>query len=130
MATEGVKKAEEKKTTMVLGASPKSHRYSYKAMAALQQHGHPVIAVASKESGAHGIPIQTDWPESGSVNTLSLYLNPSIQKPLYDKIIALKPKRIIFNPGSENAELEAMAREAGMKCVQACTLVMLATGQF
>ena len=115
---------------MVLGASEKPSRYSNKAMAALQANGHKVVAVGKQRGLAHGINIQTDWPEAGSVDTLTIYLNPFNQKPLYDKILELKPRRIIFNPGSENTFLLEKAEKEGIQCKQACTLVLLSTGDY
>jgi predicted CoA-binding protein len=65
-----------------------------------------------------------------NVDTVTLYLNPTRQEPYYDYILGLKPRRIIFNPGTENPELEMLASEAGIECMEACTLVMLSTGQY
>ncbi len=115
---------------MVLGASRKPSRYSNKAMEALQANGHKVIAVGKKTGEAHGINIQTEWPKPSTVDTLTIYLNPANQKPLYDKILELNPRRIIFNPGAENDFLREKAEKAGILCTQACTLVLLSTGNY
>jgi hypothetical protein len=77
-----------------------------------------------------GVPIITDHPSQKEVDTITLYLNPSLQKEYYDYILSLHPKRIIFNPGTENDELVEMATEKGIQAIEACTLVMLNTGQY
>ena len=121
--------AKEKKT-VVLGASANPARYSYLAMNRLKAHQHPIVAIGRRETEVAGIPIsKAPVPEEG-VDTVTLYLNPTHQKEYYDYIMDLQPKRIIFNPGTENPELMKMAREKGIEPVVACTLVMLATGQY
>lgn len=118
------------KKTMVLGASDNPSRYSFLAMDRLQAYDHPVVAVGRKEVAVNGIQIHKDHiPEEG-VDTVTLYLNPKNQVEYYDYIISLKPKRIIFNPGTENDDLIKMAKENGIQPVIACTLVMLSTGQY
>lgn len=118
------------KKTLVLGASDNPARYSYKAVSSLLRNGHSVIAVGNKKSAVMGIEISKEFPEAGSVETVTLYLNPTNQRPYYEAIIYLNPRRIIFNPGTENPELEQLAEDAGIKTIEACTLVMLATGQY
>jgi len=71
-----------------------------------------------------------DWPKTGSIATLTLYLGPTAQEEYYDRMIALKPERIIFNPGTENPILVQLAHAASISTIEACTLVMLTTGQF
>lgn len=117
-------------TTLVLGASEKPDRYSYKAVVLLHQKQFPVYALGFKAGFIEQIPIHTIWPENGSIHTLSLYLNPSRQAEWYKHILELNPKRIIFNPGTENDMLEEMASAAGIQCIEACTLVLLHTGQY
>lgn len=121
---------ETAKKTLVLGASENPSRYSYLAMNRLKAHNHPVIAVGRKEAKVAGISISKSPVEEEGVDTVTLYLNPTHQKEYYDYILNLQPKRIIFNPGTENTELMKMAREKGIEPVIACTLVMLATGQY
>lgn len=118
------------KKTLVLGASDNPSRYSYLAMNRLKAHDHPVVAVGRKESEVAGITISKSPVAEKDVDTVTLYLNPTHQKEYYHYILDLKPKRIIFNPGTENPELMKMAREQGIEPVVACTLVMLATGQY
>lgn len=120
----------ETNTTMVLGASEKEERYSNKAVKALLRHGHPVIAVGNRKGEIGRVPIQTNWPEAESVDTLTIYINAKLQEEVKEKIWKLKPRRLIFNPGTENTELASEARKAGMEVVEACTLVLLATEQF
>ncbi len=118
------------KKTLVLGASDNPMRYSYKAIASLLRNGHAVIAVGNKNSSVMGLTITKDFPEKGSVHTVTLYLNPRNQRPYYEAIINLQPQRILFNPGAENPELEQLAEDAGIQTMEACTLVLLATGQY
>lgn len=118
------------KKTLVLGASTNPSRYSYLAMNRLWVHNHPVVAVGLREGKVGNINIETGQPKFEDVDTVTLYLNPTNQKRYYDYILSLKPKRIIFNPGTENHELEEMARKNGIRPMEACTLVMLGTGQY
>jgi len=118
------------KKTVILGASDNPARYSYLALNRLKNHGHPVIAIGRKEAVVAGISIHQNTPQEKDVDTVTLYLNPDHQKMYYDYILSLHPKRIIFNPGTENDELASMAESKGIKTMEACTLVMLATGQY
>ncbi len=118
------------KKTLVLGASPNPERYGNMAARKLKAYGHEVVAVGKRESKIDDINILKEFPVLDDVDTVTLYLNPDNQKEYYQRIIALHPKRIIFNPGTENEELEEMAREKGIETVEGCTLVMLSTGQF
>lgn len=118
------------KKTLVLGASTNPSRYSYLALDRLTAYNHPVVAIGLKEGKVGNINIVKGQPEIKDIDTVTLYLNPTNQKPYYDYILSLKPKRIIFNPGTENDELERLARENGIKPMEACTLVMLGTGQY
>lgn len=119
-----------KNKTLVLGASENPSRYSNMAMLRLQQHGHSVVAVGKKAGVVNGMEIVTTPPETEEVDTVTLYLNPDHQKAYYDYIFSLSPRRIIFNPGTENPELEELAAWRGIKVKEACTLVMLGTGQY
>jgi predicted CoA-binding protein len=118
------------KKTMVLGASTNPSRYSYLAINKLVAHNHPVVAVGLKDGVVNNVQIVKNKPEEKDVDTVTLYLNPTNQVPYYDYIISLKPKRIIFNPGTENDDLEALAEKNGIEAVEACTLVLLSTGQY
>ncbi len=118
------------KKTIVLGASDNPERYSYLAVENLTKQNHPVIAIGRKAGKINGTPIITDHPAEKDVDTVTLYLNPIAQKEYYDYIFSLNPKRIIFNPGTENDELENLAQAKGIQSLEACTLVMLRTGQY
>ena len=120
----------EKKKTLVLGASENPERTSYLAINRLKNKQHPVIAIGKKAGMVAGIPIQTDKIEAAEIDTVTLYLNPAHQKEYYDYIISLHPKRIIFNPGTENDELAGLAVKNNIKPLEACTLVLLSTGQY
>jgi predicted CoA-binding protein len=118
------------KKTVLLGASDNPSRYSYLATEKLKRYGHPVVAIGRQEGKVGDTPIITEHPAEKDVDTVTLYLNPQLQKQYYDYIISLHPKRIIFNPGTENDELAAIAKENGIIPMEACTLVLLGTGQY
>lgn len=117
--------------TLVLGASPNPVRYAYSAVEQLRWKGHEVVAIGNRKGRIEDIDILTEWPDSiPGLDTITLYLGPSNQKPVYQQILDYKPRRIIFNPGTENPELMRLAKEAGIEVVQACTLVMLSIGNY
>jgi len=120
----------EKKKTLVLGASENPSRYSHLALQRLQSHQHPVVAIGKKKGLVGNVAIETEKKVWKDVDTVTLYLNPLHQKEYYEYLISLNPKRIIFNPGAENSELAEMASQQGIQPVEACTLVMLATNQY
>ena len=112
--------------TLVLGASPNPDRYSYAAVDSLRANGHEVVAVGSRPGRIGDVDILTAWPEEIlDLDTITLYLGPDRQREHYARIIGYRPRRIIFNPGTENAELVRMARAAGIETEIACTLVLL-----
>lgn len=119
-----------KNKTLVLGASDDPGRYSNMAMRNLQSKGFGVLAVGKRGGNAYGMDIETQPVPSDEIDTVTLYLNPGHQKAYYDYILSLKPRRIIFNPGTENEELEDLAAKNGIRVEEACTLVMLSTGQY
>lgn len=119
-----------KKKTLVLGASDNPERYSYLAINRLRQHGHPVAAIGRKKTTVADVPVDTAKNDIDQIDTVTLYLNPVHQKEYYNYILSLKPKRIIFNPGAENEELAQLAAAHHIQPVEACTLVLLSTGQF
>ena len=118
------------KKTLVLGASDNPSRYSYLAVQRLRSHGHPVVAVGRKLSQVADVTIEKDKKPFDNIDTVTLYLNPQHQQEYYDYIFSLQPNRIIFNPGAENDELAGLAKEKGIKTMEACTLVMLSTNQY
>ncbi|MBK8503651.1 MAG: CoA-binding protein [Saprospiraceae bacterium] len=118
------------KKTLVLGASPNPHRYSFAAVERLVKAGHETIAVGLRKGNINGTSIQTGTPPLENIDTLTLYVGAENQSPLYSYILSLSPKRIIFNPGTENAELARKAKEHGIETVYACTLVMLSLDMY
>ena len=120
----------EKKKTLVLGASENGARYSNLAIKNLRNHEHPVVAIGRKEGMVGDTPIITEQKPIDDIDTITLYLNPANQKPYYNYILSLHPKRIIFNPGTENEELYELALQNDILPREACTLVLLSTGQY
>jgi uncharacterized protein len=118
------------KKTLVLGASENPGRYSYLAIKRLLQEHHPVVAIGKTNGHVHGIDILKEKVQAADIDTVTLYLNPQHQKDYYNYILSLHPKRIIFNPGTENIEFESLAKENGIDTQEACTLVLLASGQY
>jgi predicted CoA-binding protein len=118
------------KKTLVLGASANPARYSFLAINSLRKHQHPVVAIGRKEGRVLDVDIITRKESLDTVDTVTLYLNPAHQKEYYDYILSLHPKRIIFNPGAENEELYNLAKKNGIQPLEACTLVLLSTGQY
>jgi predicted CoA-binding protein len=118
------------KKTLVLGASANPARYSYLAINRLRNNDHPVVAIGKRAGEVAGTSIETAPREITDVDTVTLYLNPENQKQYYDYILSLNPKRIIFNPGAENEELQHLAEQKGINTMEACTLVLLSTGQY
>ncbi len=101
------------KKTLVIGASNNPERYSFLAVNRLRNAGHPVVAIGLKQVQVADIMVDTEKKPFDEVDTVTLYLNPARQKEYYDYILSLHPKRIIFNPGTENEELESKARDKG-----------------
>lgn len=120
----------ELKKTLVLGASDNPSRYSYLAIQRLRSHGHPVVAIGRKNTKVNDVIIEKEKQDVHNIDTVTLYLNPTHQQEYYNYIVSLKPKRIIFNPGTENEELIRLAMENNIQPLEACTLVMLSTGQY
>ena len=120
-----------KETVVIIGASNNPERYSHRALLLLRKHGHEVVPVHPRLAEIEGIPVVADVDLiSGPVDTVTMYVGAAISSGLQDKLIALKPRRIIFNPGAENASLSDALQKAGIACEEACTLVLLNTGQF
>lgn len=115
----------------ILGASSKKDRYAYKAFSMLKEYGHTPLPVTPKFSEIEGVPAVATLKELASpVDTLTMYVGPDISTKLKSDILSLHPKRVIFNPGSENPALETELENAGIIVVEGCTLVMLQTNQF
>src|ERR1700749_4528311 len=109
------------KKTLVLGASPNPGRYAYLAANRLVGHGHSIVNVGLKTGEVAGVPIEKPETIHNDIDTITLYVGPQRQPPLYDYILATKPKRIIFNPGTENSELQRLADAEGIETLYACT---------
>ncbi len=118
------------KRTLVLGASLKPNRYSHYAIQRLVANKHDVVAYGLRSGDVSGITIDTDLMPYENINTVTLYLNPKRQEAYYDYIMSLNPKRIIFNPGTENPELFKLLKEHDIDFEVACTLVLLSTDQY
>lgn len=120
------------KNTLVIGASAKPWRYSFQALLRLKAAGHKVLALGKQEGTIADEPIFTQKENLPpfTPDTITLYLNADHQREMYDWLIGLSPKRIIFNPGAENPEFEQLLSETDITHVRACTLVMLSTGQY
>ena len=115
----------------VVGASDNRHRYSYKAFHILKEQGHRVYPVNPNHTNIEGDIV---YPNLASIptaiDTITLYVNPQTSNTLTEDLIKVQPQRVIFNPGSENHLLESALNKAGIDTLQACTLVLLHTGQF
>jgi predicted CoA-binding protein len=118
------------KKTVVIGASENPERYAYRATVALARNGHEVVPVGLKEGMIQGIPILKGQPKIENVDTVTLYVGPKNQAAWTDYIISLKPRRVIFNPGTENQETEELMEKNGIEAQIACTLVMLSIGNY
>lgn len=118
------------KKTLILGATPNQGRYAYAAANRLVKSGHSIVNVGLKSGEVAGVPIEKPEEIHSDIDTITLYVGPQNQPPLYNYILATHPKRIIFNPGTENAELRRMANERGIETEYACTLVMLSIGEY
>ncbi|MBK1438573.1 CoA-binding protein [Parapedobacter sp. ISTM3] len=118
------------KKTLILGATDNPARYAYLAAHRLVAGGHAIVNIGIKQGEVAGAPIQLAGDVLPDVHTITLYVGPQRQPQYYDYILKTNPKRIIFNPGTENSELEVLAKEQGIDTIRACTLVLLSTGQY
>jgi predicted CoA-binding protein len=120
------------KKTVIIGATTNQSRYAYLAAEMLQEYKQEFVPVSIKRGSVLGKEILDlrSQPSIENVDTITLYINPQHQKEWYDYFFKLKPKRVIFNPGTENPELEKSLENKGIQALEACTLVMLRSGQF
>jgi predicted CoA-binding protein len=118
------------KKTVVIGASPNPDRYAHRATTQLAEKGHEVIPVGLRKGEIHGIEIVTDRPEIDDVDTVTLYVGPKHQDSWKSYIDTLHPKRIIFNPGTQNPSFEKHFSDQGIEVEHACTLVQLSIGNY
>ena len=116
--------------TLVFGASLKSHRYSYLAVKKLTSKGVDTVAFGLREGNIGAVKVETSLHHITDIDTVTLYMNPVRQKPFYEAIIALHPRRVIFNPGTENPEFYLLLEREGIQVAIACTLVLLSTDQY
>jgi uncharacterized protein len=120
------------KKTVIIGATTNTGRYAYLAARMLTDYNHEIVPVGIKDGQVFGKEILDifEKPQVHDVDTVTLYIGPQKQPDYYDYILSMKPKRIIFNPGTENDDFEKMAEAKGIEALQACTLVMLRSGQY
>ncbi len=116
--------------TLVFGASPNPSRYSNLAIHRLVEHGIETKAFGLRSEMVSGVEIKKSLDGFEDIDTITLYLNPKRQKEYYQSIIDLNPRRVIFNPGTENPEFQDLLEKAGIEVEVSCTLVLLATGQY
>lgn len=117
-------------TVAVLGASPKPGRYSNKAIRLLREYGHTVIPVNPAQTEIEGLPVAARVEDLAGIDTVTMYVSPAHSDVLLPGLLALHPARVIFNPGAENPRLAQALEDAGIRVEEACTLVLLRTGQF
>ncbi|MDP4239002.1 MAG: CoA-binding protein [Bacteroidota bacterium] len=118
------------KKTLILGASSNPERYSYRAAKRLLAHGHEIELIGKRPEAVFGRTIETGKKIFEDIDTVTLYLSPRNQKEYHEYILLLKPKRVIFNPGTENPELEELLKRNNIRVDKACTLVLLNTGDY
>lgn len=116
--------------TLVVGVSLNADRYANRAVRMLLANGHEVVALGMTPGETDGVRVQTGQPALDKIDTVTLYLRAEHQQAIADYLLLLKPRRILFNPGAENAAFAQRARDAGIETMEACTLVLLSTGQF
>ena len=118
------------KKTLIIGASPDESRYAYKAAYMLKRFNHDIVNVGIKKGEVAGVTIEKPEIIHKDIDTITLYIGPSLQGQYHHYILQTKPRRVIFNPGTENSELEKLLEQHGIEPVEACTLVLLSTGQY
>jgi predicted CoA-binding protein len=118
------------KTTLVIGASEKVVRYSNICVRSLQDHNIPTFAIGSRLGAINHTSILTGFPQMPEIHTVTLYINPEVQKEYYNYIFQLQPKRVIFNPGTTNPDFSASLREKGIEVINDCTIIMLRNKEF
>jgi predicted CoA-binding protein len=116
--------------TLVVGASENPDRYSNMAIRRLVEHNVPVYALGLKPGNVAGVELVTGFPELKGIDTITLYVGPQRLAPMHDYLLRLKPRRVIFNPGTEDAEFASKLKSSGVEVTEACTLVLLSTGQY
>ncbi len=118
------------KKTLVIGASENPSRYSFMAINRLKAAGHEVVAIGKNPGKVADVSILQPFPVLENIHTVTLYINPLHQELYADYLEQLAPERVIFNPGAENEPFFDRLQSKGIEVKEACTLVMLSTGQF
>ena len=118
------------KKTLIIGASSNQERYSYMAAERLLAHGHDIELIGKRQDTIFDKTIHTQKKPFTEIDTITLYVSEKYQAEYYDYILSLQPKRVIFNPGTENPELELLLNKNNIQTEEACTLVLLGTGQY
>lgn len=121
---------QSKGRTLIIGATTNPGRYAYAAAHRLTQHGHKIVQIGLREGEVAGVPIGKHKEEYEDIDTVTLYVGPRHQPEYYDYVVSLRPRRVIFNPGTENREFESRLVKENIESIEACTLVMLATGEY
>lgn len=116
--------------TLIIGASVNSERYAHKAAHKLLASGYSIVQIGTKSGEVAGQPILTGKPVFANIDTVTLYIGPAHQPDWYAYVLQLKPRRVIFNPGTENADFEALLRQNNIETLEACTLVLLSIGAY
>ena len=118
------------KKTLIIGASNNPDRYAYKAAERLMNYGHEIELLGVRPDEVFGKKVDTERKAYQGIDTVTLYIGPKHQPEYYDYVLSLKPKRVVFNPGTENQEFEHLLAKNGIEAEEACTLVLLGTGQY
>ena len=118
------------KKTLIIGASNNPDRYAYKAAERLMNYGHEIELLGVRPDEVFGKKVDTERKMYEGLDTVTLYIGPKHQPEYYDYVLSLKPKRVVFNPGTENREFEQLLEKNGIEAEEACTLVLLGTGQY
>ncbi|WP_339734189.1 CoA-binding protein [uncultured Sunxiuqinia sp.] len=118
------------KKTLVIGASEKPERYSNKAIKALRKYGHQVVAIALRTGRVEDVAFDTEKKSYSGIDTVTLYVGPQNQSDFYDYVEKIKPRRVIFNPGTENKAFADRLKASGIETEEACTLVLLGIGAY
>lgn len=118
------------KKTLIIGASTDPDRYAYKAAHMLTSRGHQIVNIGIKKGEVAGVAIEKPDTIYNDIDTITLYIGPATQPQYFDYIVATKPKRVVFNPGTENEALEELLDKHQIEYTEACTLVLLSTGQY
>lgn len=118
------------KKTLIIGASTDPDRYAYKAAYMLTSRGHQIVNIGIKKGEVAGVAIEKPGAIYHDIDTITLYIGPATQPQYFDYIVATKPKRVVFNPGTENEALEELLDKHQIAYTEACTLVLLSTGQY